>query len=236
MTQKEIDKYRDEYMGTVFGASALAFVAITEAYDALDLLAERRPDIIRGEVKRHVNALTGGGCGVGSVAKVRSNIADTLQKDRTAGMSWMDDFGNAVYGGIETDIMRLRHAIANELGRYPKVPDFNAVAVLLVAQSLANEQRLYCERRAKAFRGFSMKIHRGGAREPVSMVLRRLSCEDVDFHLTRLAALFLENALPDGADLAGDTTIRNGCKAILNKLADTSLWERARDKADELNS
>jgi len=41
--------------------------------------------------------------------------------------------------------------------------------------------------------------------------------------------------LPKGFSLLDDTTVRNGCRIVMNTLGDVNTWIYARDKADELN-
>jgi len=233
MTQKTIDDYRQEYIGAIFGAAAYASAAATLMYEAIDMMQERKPQLIRHEVKHIINTLVGNHCQQGLIDKVRANNKNLMSDN--IGMAWTDDFAIRVYNQIEDDIMRLHNAIANALGRYPKVPDINICAKILLAQSLAKEQAMYVERHAKKLGGFSITTRRNGYKENVATVLHTLSYSGVEKNLARLARLLLEPNLPEDVNLAEDATVKLGVKALFQRLADVQTWITARDEADVLN-
>lgn len=234
-TKKTLDEWRNEYIGTVFGASAFTFLVLILTADATDDLKEQHPKVFCHNVKRIVNNLMGrGDYEQGTLARLRLYTQD-LMKDKRIGMAWCDDFGNSVYSQLEADLQRMQVAVANVLGKYPKVFDRNIAAKIIIAQSLASEQAKYIERRAEIFRGFSLQTEYAGHKENVSTVLGRLSCRSTERLLRSLAFELLDKVLPDDVDITHDFSVQIGAKAIFNRLGNTETWRKARDEADRLN-
>ena len=209
-----VERSKDEYIGSVYGAAALAYISIIHATEAIDMLQERLPEEYTGrEVRKYVRRLTGSKARMGETRRLELAIGDQLvrREDR----AWMADFGNAAYGKVQPQVSALQTAIANALGRYAGVPDINACAAVVVAQSLAHEAVEYVKRRAAKFRDFTITTHEG----------RRQS----------VSSRLIEKHLPCNVDLAADPSVMNGLKAVLNVMADPKTWAYARDKADSLN-
>jgi len=217
---------RDEYIGTVYGSAAMSLITELLVADALDAIKERTDYHRRNAVRLNLNIARFG------MADVRKAVnAMFLDKD---GVTWTADFGNAAYSRVEPHTMRLQFAIANALGRFRPIEDTNAVAKLIVAQCMAHESAAYTERRAGLFKGCTME-NRHGSVVSVPNVIRKMSCADVDNALRNVATLILKDVLPKGFSLLDDTTVRNGCRIVMNTLGDVNTWIYARDKADELN-
>ena len=133
-----VERSKDEYIGSVYGAAALAYIAMIHATEAVDMLQERLPEEYTGrEVRKYVRRLTGSNARMGETRRLELAIGDQLvrREDR----AWMADFGNAAYGKVQPHVTALQTAIANALGRYAGVPDINVCAAVVVAQSLAHE-------------------------------------------------------------------------------------------------
>ena len=111
----DVEQSRDEYVGSVFGAAALAYIAIIHANEALDLFEERCPREF-AEARRYVNRLTGTKATIGEMRKVELAIGDQLAHG--SDKAWMADFGNAAYGRVLPQLTALQTAVANALGRY----------------------------------------------------------------------------------------------------------------------
>lgn len=228
----DVEQSRDEYVGSVFGSAALAYIAIIHAAEALDLFEERCPREF-AEARRYVNRLTGTKATIGEMRKVELAVGDQLAHG--SDKAWMADFGNAAYGRVLPQLTALQTAVANALGRYPGIADINASAAVVVAQSLAKEAVEYVRRRAAKFTAFTLTTH-DGRRMSVSSALASMSCAGVEFCLRNIARMLIDKHLPCDADLARDPSVTTGLKAVLNTMADPAMWAYARDKADELNS
>ena len=228
-----VERSKDEYIGSVYGAAALAYIAMIHATEAVDMLQERLPEEYTGrEVRKYVRRLTGSKAHMGETRRLELAISDQLvrREDR----AWMADFGNAAYGKVQPQVAALQTAIANALGRYAGVPDINVCAAVVVAQSLAHEAVEYVKRRAAKFRDFTITTHEG-RRQSVSSSLASMSCAGIDFCLRNIARILIEKHLPCNVDLAADPSVMNGLKAVLNVMADPNTWAYARNKADSLN-
>lgn len=114
------------------------------------------------------------------------------------------------------------------------MPDINACAAVIVAQSLAHEASEYVKRRAAMFTAYSI-VTRDGRRMSVSQSLASMSCAAIDHALRCMAQALLEKHLPHDTDIAADPSVITGLKAVLNVMANPQTWIYARDKADELN-
>lgn len=110
---------------------------------------------------------------------------------------------------------------------------YGAAALATVA-SIAHEQAAYVERRAEKFTLFTVEM-RDRCKRSVSWVLRTMSCRGIDHSLRLMAEGLLERHLPDGFDLLADQSVRIGCQAVLNIMADVDTWVFAREKAERLN-
>ena len=226
-----VEQSRGEYIGSVFGAAALAYISIIHANEAIDLLQARCPRE-SAEARRYVSRLTGNKATMGEIRKLELAIGDQLA--HSSDKDWMADFGNAAYGRVLPKVTPLQTAIANALGRYSGIADINAAAAVVVAQSLAKEAAEYVRRRAAKFTAFTLTTH-GGRRMSVSSALASMSCAGVEFCLRNIARMLIDKHLPCDVDLAEDPSVVTGLKAVLNVMADPQTWIYARDKADELN-
>ena len=226
-----VEQSRDEYIGSVYGAAALGYIAIMHAAEALDMLQERLPADYK-EARRYASRITGTKASIGEARRLELAIGDQLA--HAADRAWMADFGNAAYGRVLPQVEALQTAIANALGRHPSLPDRNTCAAVVVAQSLAHEAAEYVRRRAAKFTGFTITTH-DGRRMSVSRSLASMSCAGIDHALRCIAQSLLEKRLPADFDLAADPSVMTGLKAVLNTMADPAMWIYAREKADELN-
>lgn len=227
----DVERRRDEYVASVFGSAALAYISIIHANEALDLLQARCPREFAG-ARRYVNRLAGTKAATGEMRKVELAIGDQLA--HSSDKAWMADFGNAAYERVLPQVTALQTAIANALGRYPSLPDRNTCAAMVVAQSLAHEAVEYAKRRAVKFTNFTITTH-DGRRMSVSSSLASMSCAGIDFCLKNIALMLIDKHLPQDVDLAQDQSVMVGLKAVLNTMADPAMWAYARDKADRLN-
>ena len=226
-----VEQSRDEYIGSVYGAAALGYIAIMHATEAIDMLQERLPGNY-DEVRRYASRITGTKEHIGEARKLELAIGDQLAQ--ASGRAWMADFGNAAYERVLPQITALQTAIANALGRHPSLPDRNTCAAVVVAQSLAHEAVEYVKRRAAKFTNFTITTH-DGRRMSVSSSLASMSCAGLDFCLKNIARILIEKRLPQDFDLAADPSVMTGLKAVLNTMADPATWVYAREKADRLN-
>ena len=226
-----VEQSRDEYIGSVYGAAALAYITIMHATEAIDMLQERLPGNY-DEVRRYASRITGTKEHIGETRRLELAIGDQLAQ--ASSRAWMADFGNAAYERVLPQVTALQTAIANALGRYPSLPDRNTCAAVVVAQSLAHEAAEYVKRRAAKFTNFTITTH-DGRRMSVSSSLASMSCAGIDHALRCIAQSLLEKHLPQDFDLAADPSVVTGLKAVLNTMADPATWAYARDKADELN-
>ena len=228
-----VEQSRDEYIGSVYGAAALDYITIIHANEAIDMLHERCPgESERPEVRKRIRAMTGTKGRIGAMRLLELAISDQLTDKQ--GKAWMADFGNIAYYKVLPQIEALQTAVANALGRYKGVPDINACAAVIVAQSLAHEASEYVKRRAAMFTAYSI-VTRDGRRMSVSQSLASMSCAAIDHALRCMAQALLEKHLPHDSDIAADPSVITGLKAVLNVMADPQTWIYARDKADELN-
>ena len=228
-----VEQSRDEYIGSVYGAAALDYITIIHANEAIDMLHERCPgEAERPEVRKRIRAMTGTKGRIGAMRLLELAISDQLTDKQ--GKAWMADFGNIAYYKVLPQIEALQTAVANALGRYKGVPDINACAAVIVAQSLAHEAVEYVKRRAAKFTNFTITTH-DGRRMSVSSSLASMSCAGIDFCLKNIARMLIEKHLPHDVDLAQDPSVMTGLKAVLNTMADPKTWAYARDKADSLN-
>lgn len=226
-----VERSKDEYIGSVYGAAALAYIAMIHATEAVDMLQECLPGNYK-DAKKYASRITGTKASMGEIRRLELAISDQLvrREDR----AWMADFGNAAYGKVQPHVTALQTAIANALGRYAGVPDINVCAAVVVAQSLAHEAVEYVKRRAAKFTNFTITTH-DGRRMSVSSSLASMSCAGIDFCLKNIARMLIEKHLPHDVDLAADPSVMNGLKAVLNTMADPATWAYAREKADRLN-
>jgi|GEM_PF-2409456 hypothetical protein len=227
-----VDKSRDEYTGTVFGAAALAYITIIHTTDALDMMQERLPELYDDrQIRTYINRMTGTKASMGEIRKLTLAIGELLAHD--CDKAWVADFGNAAYEKVQPYTEKLRIALANALGRYD-VPDINVCAAILVAQSLASEAVEYVKRRSAKFTNFTITM-KGKGRQTVSSCLSSMSCSALEYCLRNIARILVEDKLTDDVNIAEDKSVETGLKAVLNVMSDTKTWIYARDKADELN-
>ena len=227
-----VEKSRDEYTGSVFGAAALAYITIIHATDALDMMQERLLELYKDRtIKKYVNRMVGTKASMGEIRKLDRSISELLAHD--CDKAWVADFGNAAYEKVQPYTEKLRIALANALGRYD-VPDINVCAAILVAQSLASEAVEYVKRRSAKFTNFTI-VMKGKGRQTVSSCLSSMSCSALEYCLRNIARILVEDKLTDDVNIAEDKSVETGLKAVLNVMADTNTWIYARDKADELN-
>ena len=226
-----VEQSRDEYIGSVYGAAALAYISIMHATEALDMLQERLPGNYK-DAKKYASRITGTKASMGEIRRLELAIGDQLAQ--ASSRAWMADFGNAAYERVLPQVTSLQTAIANALGRYPSLPDRNTCAAVVVAQSLAHEAVEYVKRRAAKFTNFTITTH-DGRRMSVSSSLASMSPAGLDFCLKNIARMLIEKHLPHDVDLAAEPSVMTGLKAVLNTMADPATWVYARDKADRLN-
>lgn len=223
-----VERSRDEYTGSVFGAAALAYITIIHTTEALDMMQERLPELYDDrQIKKFINRMAGTKASMGEIRRLTLSIGDLLAHD--CDRAWVMDFGNAAYEKVQPYTERLRIALANALGRY-NVPDISVCAAILVAQSLASEAVEYVKRRSSKFTNFTI-LMKGKGRQTVSS----MSCATIEYCLRNIARILVEDKLTDDVDLSQDKSVETGLKAVLNVMADTNTWIYARDKADELN-
>ena len=206
-----VEQSRDDYIGSVYGAAALAYISIMHATEALDMLQERLPGNYK-DSKKYASRITGTKASMGEIRRLELAIGDQLAQ--ASSRAWMADFGNAAY--------------------YPSLPERNTCAAVVVAQSLAHEAAEYVKRRAAKFTNFTITTH-DGRRMSVSSSLASMSPAGLDFCLKNIARMLIEKHLPHDVDLAADPSVMTGLKAVLNTMADPATWAYARDKADRLN-
>lgn len=217
---------KDEYIGTIYGTAALALMTQVSLADAFDFL-EERTTYASGRKMR------------AEMATARFALSDALEAvnamftDR-GGVAWAADFGNAAYERIAPHAMRLQFAIANNLGRFHGIEDTNAVAKLIVTQSIAHEAAAYTARRAELFKGSTVE-NRHGNPVSVSNLFRKMSIARTDKALCRMVTMILNGIVPDDLNLLDDVAVSNGCKIMMARLGDVDTWIYARGKADELN-
>jgi hypothetical protein len=228
-----VEQSRDEYTGSVFGSAALAYITIIHTTDALDML----PVLVLGEstyknIRRYANRLLGTKTQTGEIRKLEIYMGDLLAHD--CDRAWVADFGNSAYEKVQPYTATLLTAIANALGRY-NVPNINACAAILVAQSLASEAVEYVKRRSAKFTNFTIVMKDKG-RQTVSSCLSSMSCKGIEYCLRNIARILLEDKLPDDVNLTEDKSVQTGLKAVLNIMADTNTWIYAREKANQLNN
>lgn len=227
-----VERSRDEYTGSVFGAAALAYITIIHSTEALDMMQERLPELYDDrQIKKFINRMTGTKASMGEIRRLTLAIGELLAHD--CDKAWVMDFGNAAYEKVQPYTEKLRVALANALGRY-NVPDINVCAAILVAQSLSSEAVEYVKRRSAKFTNFTI-VMKGKGRQTVSSCLSSMSCSTIEYCLRNIAQQLIEKWLPDDVDLSQDKSVETGLKAVLNVMADTNTWIYARDKADELN-
>lgn len=226
-----VEQSRDDYIGSVYGAAALAYISIMHATEAIDMLQERLPGNYK-DAKKYASRITGTKASMGEIRRLELAIGDQLAQ--ASSRAWMADFGNAAYERVLPQVTSLQTAIANALGRYPSLPDRNTCAAVVVAQSLAHEAVEYVKRRASKFTNFTITTH-DGRRMSVSSSLASMSPAGLDFCLKNIARMLIEKHLPHDVDLAADPSMMTGLKAVLNVMATPDTWAYARDKADRLN-
>lgn len=116
-----VEQSRDDYIGSVYGAAALGYIAIMHAAEALDMLQERCPqEAALPGVRRHIRRITGTKASIGEARRLELAIGDQLA--HAADRAWMADFGNAAYGRVLPQVTALQTAIANALGATPRCP------------------------------------------------------------------------------------------------------------------
>lgn len=228
-----IEQSREKYIVSVYGAAALAYIAIIHTNEAMDLMQWRTPGLIRRKAKMAYRRIYGLDGHVGLIRMLELSINEKWVNK--ADGAWVADFGNATYERAEPHIIRLQNAIANVLGRYHGVPDINVCAAVVLAQSIAHEQVQYVKRRAELLRNYTVLNH-DRQRTTVSSALSSMSCATLDHALRTIAISMLEHNVPLDFDLASDPTVLTGLKSVLNVLADTRTWIFAREKADSLNA
>lgn len=227
-----VERSRDEYTGSVFGAAALAYITIIHSTDAMDMMQERLPELYDDrQIRKYINRMTGTKASMGEIRKLTLAIGELLAHD--CDKAWVADFGNAAYEKVQPYTEKLRIALANALGRYD-VPDINVCAAILVAQSLASEAVEYVKRRSAKFTNFTITM-KGKGRQTVSSCLSSMSCSALEYCLRNIARILVEDKLTDDVNIAEDKSVETGLKAVLNVMADVNTWIYARDKADELN-
>lgn len=227
-----VERSRDEYTGSVFGAAALAYITIIHSTDAMDMMQERLPELYDDrQIRKYINRMTGTKASMGEIRKLTLAIGELLAHD--CDKAWVADFGNAAYEKVQPYTEKLRIALANALGRYD-VPDINVCAAILVAQSLASEAVEYVKRRSAKFTNFTI-VMKGKGRQTVSSCLSSMSCSALEYCLRNIARILVEDKLTDDVNIAEDKSVETGLKAVLNVMSDTNTWIYARDKADELN-
>lgn len=222
------------FEGCFCAAGALAFAAGIAAADALDMLTENRPDLLKREVKKVYNRIVGGRGTTGFLAMHRQQVNTLLAG--SYGRDWLSDFGTSVYGAIEDRLQKFRFAVANALGRYPEVPDINICAAVLVACLLSDEAEKYCERCAASFSPVGIKVRRTGERMSGAAVFGRLNPHTLCHELNNMAHALLGRALSDDEDLMQYPDVKAGAKSMINTLCDVETWRGAREKADQYNS
>ena len=107
-----VEQSRDDYIGSVYGAAALAYMSIMHATEALDMLQERLPGNYN-EVRRYASRITGTKEHIGETRKLELAIGDQLAQ--ASSRAWMADFGNATYERVLPQVTALQTAIANAL-------------------------------------------------------------------------------------------------------------------------
>ena len=98
---------RDEYIGSVYGAAALGLITTMATLDALDMMEERTPQLIKGRLKHYVADITGRTGSPGHAERVTRAINAMLRHRQDT--AWMADFGNAANEAVAPQLMRFRN-------------------------------------------------------------------------------------------------------------------------------
>lgn len=224
---------QEEYTAAIYGCSALGYMASNMTADAMDMVADKIPELLTDRrTRRHINALTGTKSRAGEIALLNVNIGLSLvhREDRP----WMADYGNSLHAIMEQDLNRLRVATSNFLGRFAReVKDPTTVAMVLNAQWLAAEATAFCCRKARELSGYSIRRFSGG-RENAGTMIRWLSCHSIEYHLRELCHVMV-SGIKEDVDLLADPTIHTGCEAFLIRIGSTKTWEECINRADRLN-
>ena len=80
-----VEQSRDEYIGSVYGAAALAYISIMHATEALDMLQERLPGNYN-EVRRYASRITGTKASMGEIRRLE--LASCSSAATHGGSSW----------------------------------------------------------------------------------------------------------------------------------------------------
>lgn len=225
------DERHREFTGTIYGAAGLGLITSIHTFEALDILEERLPNLINGDVLRAIKRLKGGSKSCGQLRLLEVNIENAIRRHEVR--MWIKDFGIAAYEKVLPYIGQLQFAIANSLGKH-NVPDINTFAAVITAQALASESAAYIERRQKLFRDLTVKTWNNG-NVSIPFLFGTLSCRSIEHSLRNLARALVEPNSTGDIDLLADRDVENGCKALNNVLGKPETWAWARDKATERN-
>lgn len=221
----------ERFRSAVYGTAALALVSVLCTMDALDQVEERRQDWIKGVARRWWLDIVGREGRMGAAEQVRCNLNALVPHSDC--QAWMQDFGNAVMKELERPLFLLHHTLANHLGRYPGIEERNAMADLIIAQSMASETMLYARREQERQRGNVVSMASYGRRLPVAFVVGSLSNGRLYKALTELCRLWVGARLPDGVNVLADDDVRHAANLVIATLETQGLWERAVRSADK---
>ena len=114
-----VEQSRDEYIGSVYGAAALAYISIMHATEALDMLQERLPGNYK-DAKKYASRITGTKASMGEIRRLELAIGDQLAQ--ASSRAWMADFGNAAYERVLPQVTSLQTAIDGHRQRPRTLP------------------------------------------------------------------------------------------------------------------
>lgn len=105
-----VERSRDEYTGSVFGAAALAYITIIHTTEALDMMQERLPELYDDrQIKKFINRMAGTKASMGEIRRLTLSIGDLLAHD--CDRAWVMDFGNAAYEKVQPYTERLLNTL-----------------------------------------------------------------------------------------------------------------------------
>lgn len=230
-TQTDIYTREERFRSAVYGTAALSYVSAELALDVLDSIADEHPTWIKGMPKHYYYDIVGKQGRMGHADRVYASLTAVVPYEDC--QAWMRNFGNAVMRGMERPLFLLHHTVANYLGNFPKVEDRNAMADLVIAQSMAAETVRYAEREKERLQGCNVTMKGFGSRVPVSLLIESLCCSQLKFALTQLCDYWLGSKLPDSAAILSCDECLKARDIVMRTLESSTLWSNAVADAEE---
>lgn len=221
----------ERFRSAIYGTAALSYVSAELALDVLDTIQEQHPTWIKGMAKHYYVGIVGKNARLGYADKVRVNLEAVVPFGDC--QAWMRDFGNAVMQGLKRPMFLLHHTVANYLGNFPLVEDRNAMADLIIAQSMASETVRYANREKERLQNCCVTMKRFGKRMPVAVLIDSLSCASMKHALTKLCDAWLAPKLPDNANVLSCEDCMKARDIVLRTLESSTLWSNAVADAEE---